>query len=389
MNPPGSDGRAAAAPVHRYICLDSLRGICAVVVSLYHFNRFAIDHVYVPMTYVTQNYFVTNGYLLVDFFFVLSGFIISTKYRAELAKGLRAVDFMFLRIGRLYPLHAVVLIIVAILFPILLPKSVSALHHRGLSDFISTALLINSTGGNHLADWNTPSWSISAEIWMYLCFCALVKVYFVKDSIKFSLMALLCLGILTIFSKNGIDTTYDFGFIRCAYGFSLGVLVSIFFDILKIRSSNFLELIITAIAIAAVSFGSKYVHLGVPIIFAFFVAVYAKETGLISKILKNKILVSLGNRSYSYYLIHYILIIFYAGLLKYLKVFANSCVNACRFGHQYVLSTVEDVILTAIPVIVTYWLAGYFLKFVEIPSHKWARKMVSGRMRSHKHLARA
>jgi peptidoglycan/LPS O-acetylase OafA/YrhL len=49
--------------------------------------------------------FVWNSYLFVDFFFVLSGFVISANYQERLMRGFGVGRFMLLRFGRLYPLH--------------------------------------------------------------------------------------------------------------------------------------------------------------------------------------------------------------------------------------------------------------------------------------------
>lgn len=51
-----------------------------------------------------------NAYLFVDFFFVLSGFVIASTYQERIAGGFSVWRFMLLRLGRLYPLHIAVLV---------------------------------------------------------------------------------------------------------------------------------------------------------------------------------------------------------------------------------------------------------------------------------------
>jgi peptidoglycan/LPS O-acetylase OafA/YrhL len=60
-----------AAPPHRFVVLDSLCGVCALMVTLYHLNAYSV---------VKALPFFINAYLFVDFFFVLSGFVIATNY---------------------------------------------------------------------------------------------------------------------------------------------------------------------------------------------------------------------------------------------------------------------------------------------------------------------
>ena len=71
------------------LVLDGLRGIAAMCVVIYHIHRSTCSH----------------GYLAVDFFFLLSGFVIAFSYEKKLASGvMRFADFIRRRLIRLYPL---------------------------------------------------------------------------------------------------------------------------------------------------------------------------------------------------------------------------------------------------------------------------------------------
>ena len=54
----------------RFVAIDSLRGICAIIVAVYHFSSNSI---------LAALPFIKNGFLFVDFFFVLSGFVIASS----------------------------------------------------------------------------------------------------------------------------------------------------------------------------------------------------------------------------------------------------------------------------------------------------------------------
>src|SRR5436190_15498959 len=90
----------AAANSGRYEALDGLRGVCAVMVVLFHgaFNSHLHDLL-----------LIQRGWLFVDFFFVLSGFIIADVYGEKIRQGVDFIQFVALRLGRLYPLHLFVL----------------------------------------------------------------------------------------------------------------------------------------------------------------------------------------------------------------------------------------------------------------------------------------
>lgn len=84
----------------RYLVLDGLRGIAAVLVVLYH--------VEVP-NHFTHNSFTRHGYLAVDLFLILSGFVISAAYSRQIFDAKSAVEFYWLRFFRIYPLHITML----------------------------------------------------------------------------------------------------------------------------------------------------------------------------------------------------------------------------------------------------------------------------------------
>ena len=85
----------------RFTVLDSWRGISALLVAAFHLpvlsHQFAI-----PL--------LRNAFLFVDFFFVLSGFVITHAYDSKLATGRQGVSFMVRRFGRVWPLHMAVLL---------------------------------------------------------------------------------------------------------------------------------------------------------------------------------------------------------------------------------------------------------------------------------------
>lgn len=59
---------------------------------------------------VTNAALVQHGWMFVDFFFVLSGFVIGCGYLERLGSGYSVRRFMLLRLGRIYPLHLAVLL---------------------------------------------------------------------------------------------------------------------------------------------------------------------------------------------------------------------------------------------------------------------------------------
>ena len=152
----------------RFDVLDSWRGIAAVMVVLFHSQ--VSSHIWpIPL--------VRAGETFVDFFFVLSGFVIANAYAARIASARDFGRFIVLRFGRVYPLHLVMLaLFVAVecakaLAPGIGDPADPAFSGSNAPGAIVTNLLLLQAFGIHdTLTWNTPSWSISGEVFAYLLF---------------------------------------------------------------------------------------------------------------------------------------------------------------------------------------------------------------------------
>ncbi len=210
----------------RFQVLDSWRGICALLVALFHFPTASA---------ISQSRFVGSSYLFVDFFFVLSGFVIASSYAERLSQPAQVARFALVRFGRIYPLHLLMLAAFAgfELLRLVLPQ----LHGTGAAPFtggfdlkslLANLLLLQGMGFEDHLTWNAPSWSISAEFFAYLLFAGVVFVAGARAWVWFVAAAVTAPLFLLGFSTHHMDVSYDFGFIRCLYGFSLGALLAWF-----------------------------------------------------------------------------------------------------------------------------------------------------------------
>jgi peptidoglycan/LPS O-acetylase OafA/YrhL len=115
---------------------------------------------------------VAKGYLGVELFFVLSGFILSHVYlEAAGEKRFSYRSFLWARVARVYPLHIATLIGVGLLAAaaIFAGMSIDA-NVLSWSSLPANILMVHAWGAAPVAGWNHPSWSISAEWFAYLCF---------------------------------------------------------------------------------------------------------------------------------------------------------------------------------------------------------------------------
>ena len=146
--------------------LTSLRFIAAFWVLLYHFK----DHLGLNMG---QLGLVADGYLGVDLFFTLSGFILAHVYLTSVGDGRFGYGgFLKNRIARVYPMHLAALAAMLVLFAgaSVLGAGVGSPEAFKWSDLPAHLFMVHAWGATEAVGWNFPSWSISAEWAAYLLF---------------------------------------------------------------------------------------------------------------------------------------------------------------------------------------------------------------------------
>lgn len=157
--------------------LTSLRYLAAIWVVLFHWTG------YFPESLLRNAPVVREGFLGVDFFFVLSGFILCHVYLARQADGrLDYWNFVSRRIARIYPMHVLTLGAM-IAFGVIahryhltfagpwIPDEFFALGSGEVPrEAMAQLLLIHAWGASDGLHFNAPSWSISAELFAYLMF---------------------------------------------------------------------------------------------------------------------------------------------------------------------------------------------------------------------------
>jgi peptidoglycan/LPS O-acetylase OafA/YrhL len=291
----------------RYEALDAWRGVAAILVALTHLN--VAGHFYGWSL-------IRNGGAAVDFFFVLSGFVIAYAYGDRLRNVSELPDFAIRRFGRLYPLHVVTLGALIALELAKLAASVILDASGGQAPFseandlwslLGNLLLINGLGFFSEYTWNGPSWSISTEFYTYFIFAAVCLLprgrLLVSAGLACSAGILLAVNDAT---GDPVRTIEGAGLGRTILGFFVGVLTYALFA--RVRDAGSKPPIASEWVIAAVAVLSIYV--GAPAtllspLFAVAVLVFAFERGAISRSLKTAIPQHLGKISYSIYLVHF------------------------------------------------------------------------------------
>ena len=304
----------------RFEVLDIFRGIFSSLVVFFHMSTFSA-------TPVINNAFIYNSDLFVDFFFVLSGFVIAYSYQS-ISTGEELNRFYKKRFFRLYPLHLIVLLAFV---AIELSKHFAAGYvqvnkidnvSNNLTTFLTNVFLLNSVKlpGVNDVSWNIASWSISAEMIAYFVFgitmILISRARLAKSKMIIYIGVVVAGMILLHFFTGtlGLLFTFNYGFLRGITGFFIGVICFNVFNNNKIaiRTQNnslftFLELFLLAATLTLVCYGETFKNYGSVYLAAFFatIFVFAFEKGWLSaQLKKSKFLHKTGQYSYSIYMIH-------------------------------------------------------------------------------------
>lgn len=212
-------GQRSSSAAERYHGLDGMRGLAAVSVVIYHFNQ--------PDPAV-----FAHGYLAVDFFFILSGFVIAYAYSDRLAENLSFGRFMLLRLVRLYPLVAAGIALgagrlisaLAIGDPEALPPSA-----LGVSFVFNALMLPTPVAVRSLFPVNNPMWSLFFEVVLNAVFALFLFRWRTYGLVVLTviLAAALAYGCYLADTIN-IGWSRDdlpWGFVRAGFGITLGLVI--------------------------------------------------------------------------------------------------------------------------------------------------------------------
>ncbi|MET3827180.1 peptidoglycan/LPS O-acetylase OafA/YrhL [Sphingomonas sp. PvP055] len=291
--------------------LTGMRGIAAWFVVLYHI-RLSIAGL--PPFWLAV---FAKGYLAVDFFFLLSGFVLWLSWSDRLrADGIAAIPgFLWRRLARIWPLHGFML---ACAVGLALVLAMVGKHNPGAYPFaelpLHVLLLQNWGFTDHLA-WNDPSWSISTEWAAYLLFPLLaMRIDWRRMPIPLVLAAIVTLGVLLHFGMAGAATLgseiWTFGLRRCLIEFAIGGAVCGLWQRWSKAPARpaLIAVLLGTGAVGSIGLGIPET-LGVPLGFAALLLALALTSDRSGNPLAGPVLHWLGEVSYATYLGHFLLFV--------------------------------------------------------------------------------
>lgn len=179
------DSPPPLAREQRLLGLELLRFLCAFAVLVWHYQHFGFDGDHLALPRSEQPFYgwlkplYEHGYLGVQVFWCISGFIFFWKYARSIAE--RRVGgrrFFVLRFSRLYPLHLATLLLVLVLQPLYLQVHghYFVYQHNDAGHLLrQLALASNWIAGPDDESFNGPVWSISVEVLVYAIFFVMLR----------------------------------------------------------------------------------------------------------------------------------------------------------------------------------------------------------------------
>ena len=302
--------------------IQGLRGLSVLLVFLYH----------------CKIQLFSNGYLGVDIFFVISGFVITQAIYKDYLKNIFSIKYFFIkRIKRIIPNLFFIIIFTYIFYIIFGPPDLS-LWPQTISSLlgVSNLWLLNNQKNYFDNIFDDPlghTWSLGVEEQFYLVYPFLIFLLFKsKNKINYSITALIIIIIITLASslyleKLKPELVFYLSPLRF-WEFAFGCLI--FFFINKKKQNNYLSYLFLIIILITIFVGN---YIKIPYIFKNILIVFASGFFIYycnkNNFLENKYLVNFGNISYSFYLWH-LPIIFFLDLYintKEISVVASFCLT--------------------------------------------------------------
>jgi peptidoglycan/LPS O-acetylase OafA/YrhL len=206
----------------KFETLDGLRGVAALAVVLFHFPG--------PLRAISA-----GGYLAVDLFFLMSGFVIAAAYEQRLRDGWRPGDFLMVRLRRLWPLYALGVVLGVACFlairwlrpeePFVMPPMPMAVAVLLSLFFVPQVTFY----GGPAFPFNLASWSLSVEIAGNAAYAFLARSLTTRMVAVLSVVGLAGLSVLWLRTGDlnaGVSPgNIAGGYMRFLFSFPLGVLI--------------------------------------------------------------------------------------------------------------------------------------------------------------------
>nr|WP_237179618.1 acyltransferase [Paraburkholderia sacchari] len=328
--------------------LEGLRGAAALLVVFFHIGRLS------PFSAITR-----SGYLAVDLFFVLSGFVICSAYADRLKTGHDVWRFVVRRSGRLWPLHFVSAILACAFLGMIFALCGRPPHMPTGGESMAIVTMTQGLAFPNHDIGNLVAWSTGDEFYVYLLFAVICLGMRRWRRITFAIAAATGFAIVLyvdagtcVSIQHCMDLHSSFGWARCIAGFFVGALLA--------RSRTHLRWFDTPAVQIALAIGSlvflastsefPLAAFAAPLVFAALIASLISDRGPLATILQTRPMQYLGRISYALYLGHGVIVLPFTPWL-----------NQSKYAGGFQLIAIA-VLLSA-----SFALAHLLHRYIEVP----------------------
>ncbi|ABA24433.1 Acyltransferase 3 [Trichormus variabilis ATCC 29413] len=360
--------------------LTSIRGIAALSVVILHFSYYALPKTGVILS--SHSAFFYNSYLWVDFFFILSGFIMTHVYINHFSSGVnlhKYCSYLFSRFARIYPLHIFILILFIGLeiIKIFLPNAEPFTEKFNLTALFANIFMLQAFALNCPplfwcnTYWNEPAWSISVEFIIYFIFPSLLIKLLnnqQKDDLLIYFFSLTLLFLVTL-TRGNLDSIIGIPSIaRCGLECIIGIITYKVYrkgNYQKYWNNNLLTIVSLLWIFLIMNFNwddsrlIRSIHdwIVLPGFSLLILSLSVNKNNVMTKFLKSSFIVYLGTISYSIYMIHWF-------IQEALKVFWFYKFNV-TFGSTF--NEYQSMISLGIFMVIVLCSASLIHNFIEVP----------------------
>jgi peptidoglycan/LPS O-acetylase OafA/YrhL len=315
---PAGSGKASSTKIG---ALAGARAFPPLMVVMFHFSE---GHHY--SGWRVLDYLATRGYLWVEFFFVLSGFILTHAYWPRLKDLLQRsgyLAFLRARLIRLYPLHLFMLLL--LLAAVVGLRALAAQggylsifdtrYHQDVSvqGFCLSLFLVHAWNSMGSLTWNGVSWFVSVEFALCLLFPFLLWLAEGKLWRGFALIGCGLAGLLALLftSKYGLDITFHNGVLRGLSDFTVGVGMAVLFRRAKTQDrlpdwvhSGLQILLLSLLLYVVLHTGWSHTRMDIFTVLPLMALVFALafDRGIVARLLQMRLPQIMGEWSYAVYL---------------------------------------------------------------------------------------
>ncbi|HEY6376202.1 MAG TPA: acyltransferase [Edaphobacter sp.] len=323
----------------QFSSLETLRFFASLMIVAFHY------------TYYIFRRDLFKGYLAVDLFFVLSGFVITVAYQNRIESARLYGTFIKKRIARLYPLHMLTLLLYLII-------ALAAVHGMlrvensskyNLHEFFANLTLTHAWGFAHGFSFNTVSWSISAEFAAYLLF-PLILWLMNRGPLTGIVILFVLYSFAILFATYFVripltQLAWQVGAARAVPGFALGVWLRLYLPLISSKLSKSAAIVffyLSLLLFTACTLFSFNDYLGMIAASSLVMFAAVNDNMGHSRFISHPRLSRGGELTYSLYMIHPIIAsVFISGI--FLRIFGTSRIAvygsiSAAFAIAFILS---------------------------------------------------